>query len=106
MKLTFSRVIIALLALASPAMAESLDLPSQGLENRVEFWKKVFTQYGEDDIIIHDRFYVNLIYDVAHDFEKNSKIAAIKTTLDEIGSNLETPENLSAPAQQIRESIL
>ena len=59
-----SRLIVVVLALASPALAERLDLPSQGLENRVEFWKKVYTKYGMDDVIIHDRIHVNLIYDV------------------------------------------
>src|SRR5881396_1379516 len=103
---SFPRLIVALLALASPAVAERLDLPSQGLENRIEFWKKVYTQYGENDVIIHDRVRVNLIYDVASKDEKASKIAAVQQALDEIRSNLATPETLSPAAKQVCDAIM
>ncbi len=109
MKLGFSRIIVALLALAAPAapaFAERFTLPSEGLENRIEFWKKVYTQYGEDDIIIHDRFHVNLIYDVASEFDAPSKISAVRQALDEIASNQTAPEALSVTAKQIREAIV
>lgn len=105
MRLSLPRLIVAVLALAAPAFAERLDLPSQGLENRIEFWKKVYTQYGMDDVIIHDRIHVNLIYDVAAKGEQDSKIAAVQAALDEIRKNLATPENLSPTAQQIRDTI-
>ncbi len=65
MKLSVFVIIVAVLAAttttaataahaapAAPAFPERLDLPSQGLESRVEFWEKVDTQYGEDDVII------------------------------------------------------
>ena len=81
-------------------------MPSQGLENRIEFWKKVYTQYGENDIIIHDRIHVNLIYDVAAKGEQSSHIAAVQQALDEIRGNLATPENLSPSAKQIRDQIV
>jgi membrane-bound lytic murein transglycosylase D len=106
MRLGFSGVIVAALALAAPAFAERLELPAQGLESRIEFWKKVFTQYGEDDVIIHDRIHVNLIYDVAARGEQSSKIAAVQQAIDEIRDNLATPERLSLPAKQIRAAIL
>jgi membrane-bound lytic murein transglycosylase D len=105
MRFSFPRLIVALLALASPAVAERLELPSQGLESRIAFWKKVYTQYGENDVIIHDRVHVNLIYDVAAKGEQSDKIAAVQQLLGEVGSNLATPENLSAPAQQILDLI-
>jgi membrane-bound lytic murein transglycosylase D len=106
MRLSLPRLVVAVLALASPAVAERLELPSQGLENRIEFWKKVYTQYGMDDVIIHDRIHVNLIYDVAAKGEQNSKITTVQQTLDEIRNNLATPENLSPYAQQIRDAIM
>src|SRR3972149_999579 len=106
MKLVFSRTVAALLALAAPALAEPLTLPSEGLEDRIEFWKKVYTQYGEDDIIVHDRFHVNLVYDIAAEFDVNSKVSTVRQALDEIAYNLDAPENLSLPAKQIREAIL
>jgi len=106
MRLSLARLIVAVLALASPAFAERLELPSQGLENRIEFWKKVYTQYGTDDVIIHDRIHVNLIYDVAAKGDQDSKITAVQQALGEIRNNLETPENLSAYAMQIRDAVM
>src|SRR6516165_1452248 len=103
MRLSLPRLVVAVLALASPAIAERLELPSQGLENRIEFWKKVYTQYGMDDVIIHDRIHVNLIYDVAAKGEQGAKILAVQLSLDEIRSNLSTPENLTPYAKQIFE---
>jgi membrane-bound lytic murein transglycosylase D len=106
MKLSLPRLVVVVLALASPALAQRLELPSQGLENRIEFWKKVYTQYGMDDVIIHDRIHVNLIYDVAARGDQNSKITGVQQAIDEIRDNLTTPENLSTYAKQIRDAIM
>src|SRR5438876_1770604 len=106
MRLSLPRLIVAVLVLASPAIAARLELPSQGLESRIEFWKKVYTQYGENDVIIHDRIRVNLIYDVAARGEQAPKIAAVQQALDELRDNLATPENLSPAATQIRDAIM
>lgn len=105
MRLSLPGLIVVTLALASPVMAQRVELPSQGLENRIEFWKKVYTQFGENDVIIHDRFNVNLIYDVAARGEQAPKIAAVEQALDEIRANLTTPENLSLTSKQIRDAI-
>jgi membrane-bound lytic murein transglycosylase D len=106
MRLSVSRIIVLVLALAAPAFAEGFDLPTQGLESRIEFWKKVFTQYGEDDVIIHDRIHVNLIYDVATRSDQAARIAAVQQALDEIRDNMAAPDTLSIPAKQIRAAIL
>lgn len=106
MKLSLPRIIVSLLAFAAPAFAEELNLPVTGLESRVEFWKKVFTQYGDDDIIIHDRFYVNLIYDVANEDTEDSKITAVERALQEIVDNVQAPDNLSLTAKQIYAAIV
>jgi membrane-bound lytic murein transglycosylase D len=105
MRLRFPRLFVAVLALATPAFAVSPELPSQGLEDRIDFWKKVYTQYGENDVIIHDRIRVNLIYDVAVRGEHRSRVQLVEAALDEIRENLATPENLSTTATQIREAI-
>jgi len=105
MRLSFPRLLIALVALAMPAFAAATDLPSEGLENRIDFWKKVYTQYGENDVIIHDRVRVNLIYDVAVRGEHQSKIAAVQQALDDIRQNLATPETLSPTSIAIRDVI-
>src|SRR5262245_20412595 len=106
MKPSLPRLFFGILALAAPALAQSVELPNKGLEDRIEFWKKVYTQYGQDDVIIHDRIHVNLIYDVAEKGEQNSKIAAVQQALQEIRANFETPENLSPAAVQIRQAIV
>src|SRR5262245_63219698 len=106
MKLSFPQLIFALMTLASPAIAERAELPSDGLQSRIDFWKKVYTQYGEDDVIIHDRIRVNLIYDVATRDEKESKIAAVRQALQEIRNGLDAPQNLSPTALQIRDAIV
>jgi len=107
MKHRLPSLIVVLMALAGPAFAErsAADLPSEGLENRIEFWKKIYTQYGKDDIVIHDRVRVNLIYDIADDSNVDSKTAEIDRDLKEIQSKLEAPETLSLAARQIRDAI-
>ena len=94
-------ILVILAAMAAPAFATNPALPSDGLEQRVDFWKKVYTQYGADDVVIHDRVYVNLIYDVATDSTQSEKTANIKSSLREIRANLETPENLSTSATPV-----
>jgi len=86
--------------------ATNPELPSEGLEQRVDFWKKIYTQYGNDDVVIHDRVYVNLIYDVATDATQNEKTANVKSALREIQANLDSPESLSAPAVAIKQAIV
>jgi membrane-bound lytic murein transglycosylase D len=105
MKLRFLQVFFAVLILTAPAFAVSPELPSLGLEDRIDFWKKVFTIYGEDDVIIHDRFHVNLIYDVAGPDDREQRRGAVEQALDEIRLNLDSPETLSLIAKQIREAI-
>ena len=94
MRKVFFGLFAALIAQATTAFAGSPELPSEGLEDRIEFWKKVYTQYGEDDVIIHDRFRVNLIYDIAVRGEHRAKVDVVEDALDEVRTNLETPENL------------
>ena len=97
-------VLVSLFAVSS-AFAANPDLPSAGLEQRVDFWKKVFTQYGENDLILHDLYRVNLIYGVASDDDVSAKLTAVKDTLREMRANLQTPETFSPEATQIAESI-
>src|SRR5215467_4146292 len=108
MKLSVSGIIfVVILAFAGHVFAQSAELPVDGLESRIEFWKKIYTQYGEDDVIVHDRLHPNLIYDVASRGDQADKIKAVQQALDEIAVNLTNPdEELSATAQQIRSSIV
>src|SRR5215467_14957413 len=89
MKVSFPRLFVLLLAISVPTFAaERTELPANGLENRVEFWKKIFTQYGKDDIVIHDRVHVNLIYDIADNSNVDSKTSGIDHALKEIQNNI------------------
>lgn len=46
--------------------------PANGLEDRVQFWERVFTLYGRNDVLIHDRNEVSLVYEVLR-FEGDSE---------------------------------
>jgi len=106
MRLRLLFILLFLLTVASPVCANDSALSSQGLEQRIDFWKKVYVQYGADDVIIHDRIYVNLIYAVATRATQNEKITEIQHALREIQSKLETPNNLSPTAFPIFEAII
>src|SRR5262245_52465101 len=96
---------LATLWLAVPVGAQTR-FPTEGLEPRIEFWKQVYTTYGADDVIVHDRFHVNLIYAVATDEMVDETILRVKGGLQEICDNLSTPDQLSETASSIRESIV
>ena len=38
--------------------------PSRGFEVQIEFWKAIFTHYGERDVLLHDQNDLRLIYEV------------------------------------------
>src|SRR5262249_39699463 len=108
-KVSFPRLFVLLLAISAPTFAaERTELPATGLENRVEFWKKVFTQYGKDDIVIHDRVHVNLIYDVADESNVETKLTDVDHALKAIQASLDTPDGdtLSLTAKQIRDAMV
>ena len=42
----------------------SSSFPSKGFEDQIEFWKTIFTDYGDRDVLIHDQNDVRLIYEV------------------------------------------
>jgi membrane-bound lytic murein transglycosylase D len=108
MKVSFPSLFVVLLVISAPTFAaERAELPATGLENRVEFWKKIFTQYGKDDIVIHDRVRVNLIYDVADESNVETKLTDVDHALKAIQASVDTPDSeLSLTAKQIRDAIV
>jgi membrane-bound lytic murein transglycosylase D len=104
MKMRFA-LLASFLACLSPAFAANTQFPSQGLEQRIDFWKKVYTQYGKDDVIIHDLFHVNLIYDVANESDSKIKVGLTRNALREIRASLDNLDNLSPAARQIHTLI-
>jgi membrane-bound lytic murein transglycosylase D len=98
-------LILGAWSFAVPAGAQTA-FPADGLESRIAFWKQVFTKYGADDVIVHDRFHVNLIYAVATDATADDTIRRVKDALRELGDGLTAPEALSESASTIREAIV
>ena len=94
-----------LILLAAPALGDT-PFSADGLDTRIEFWKDVFTQYGADDIIIHDRFHVNLVYAIASDETVDARMRSVKQALTEIRDNSGTPEELSDTAAPIYKAIV
>ncbi|RPJ87261.1 MAG: LysM peptidoglycan-binding domain-containing protein [Acidobacteria bacterium] len=58
--------VIAANQAAAPAPGSEFSklFPSAGFEERVEFWKMIFTRYGRDEVVVHDRKDLRLIYKV------------------------------------------
>ncbi len=42
----------------------SSSFPSRGFEDKIEFWKTIFTDYGDREVLIHDQNDVRLVYEV------------------------------------------
>ena len=97
--------ICATWGLAVPAGAQTM-FRTEGLEPRIDFWKQVFTQYGADDIVVHDRFYVNLIYAVADDDTVEQTVREVKDGLREIRDRLSAAGQLSDAGLKIRQAIV
>ncbi len=37
---------------------------ARGFENEIDFWVRIYTRYGETDVVFHDRVDLRLVYDV------------------------------------------
>ncbi|OQX13570.1 MAG: hypothetical protein BWK80_42730 [Desulfobacteraceae bacterium IS3] len=66
---------------------------TEGLKPQVEFWKKIFSEYTADQIVLHDSCYVSVIYDVidtgsAHFPNKNEASEALKAAKEKYESIL------------------
>ena len=70
--------------LSVSSFAEIPGFPEDGLSDRIEFWEKVFTIYGEDDLIIHDTQRVDLIYAVVDERSRRSGVQSVRNLLSEV----------------------
>ena len=85
--------------------AEIPGFSENGLTDRIEFWEKVFTIYSEDDLIIHDRERVDLIYAVVAEDERREGERRVRNLLSEVRSKISTPEQLSPEARRLYAAI-
>jgi len=58
----FSAAFIVKIFVGSLAAQELFPIPPQ-LQDNVEFWTKVYAQYSETEVVIHDAEYLNIIYE-------------------------------------------
>ena len=109
MKFGFRCLLLVPVVLATLQMSSFAELPagfpSPGLEDRIEFWEKIFTVYGADDYVIHDNFRVNLIYEVATEKTQRARMRAVRDTLTEVGRKVSAPETMSAEARRLYDRI-
>jgi membrane-bound lytic murein transglycosylase D len=115
-----SVVVAAVLGAAGASFAAASDFPRPaGLETQIEFWKKVFAEYSENQIVVHDNLYLDKIYRVidlrplaangASDMElrraKKAREQSEKNRIDRILASLATrgdkPEGLDADEREV-----
>ncbi len=92
-------------ALPSPAQLSPELFPVTGIEDRIEFWEKVFAEYGADDLIIHDGQRVDLIYDVVGEDERRSGVRRVQSLLDEVRAGIDNPDGLTSDARVLYDRI-
>jgi membrane-bound lytic murein transglycosylase D len=63
-----------------------------GYESNVRFWMRVYGEWGEDKMIIHDSRYMDIVFDVVDVPEENDLFRAISST--EVRSRLEKTKKL------------
>ncbi|MDM8516582.1 transglycosylase SLT domain-containing protein [Desulfobacterales bacterium HSG16] len=54
---------------------------SEQLESQVEFWKDIFTVYGTNQVVIHDRWYIDVIFEVVERKGKKSGLEKVRNAI-------------------------
>lgn len=104
-RLVFLSVTIAITSMTTPARAQRPGFPVAELENRIRFWERVFTEYGADQLILHDTERVHLIYAVVTEDARRSGLREVEAWLDEVRRNVDSPDALSSDARRIYDMI-
>ncbi len=100
----------------SERVEESRDLLApftipEALNPQIEFWKKVFSEYETDQVIIHDNRYVNVIYDIVslksnYESRYRKKVSGIvgdyRSRLEKMAEYWDTPEQMTLEEKRIR----
>lgn len=80
---------------------------SEKLKPQVEFWKKVFSQYSRNHMIIHDSWYLNVIFevvDVESPTNKNSLkdvVRKYEDILKKMSDKWDTPSSMTEEERRI-----
>jgi membrane-bound lytic murein transglycosylase D len=83
---------------------------SEAIQPQVDFWKRVFTEFSRHQVLIHDSWYVNVIFEVVDLSESGSRSwAAVRDArreyrdlLSEMAEVWDEPERMSPRARKIR----
>ena len=92
-------------SLTDLSVAQMSEFPADGLSDRIAFWEKVFTIYGEDDLIIHDTQRVDLIYAVVDERSRRSGVQSVRNLLSEVRSKISNPDQLTTEARRLYDMI-
>ena len=98
-------ILIVLITSNLTSLAQIPGFPEDGIADRIGFWEKVFTIYGEEDLIIHDTERVDLIYDVVGERSRRTGVQRVRNLLDEVRRNISTPDRLSTDARRLYDLI-
>lgn len=86
--------------------AEDLFPTSPDLQHRVDFWVKVFSKYGRDQVIIHDTDHMNVIYDVVDLTEgsgsRRSRFGKVDAARREIRAALQRLSRISGTSDTLK----
>lgn len=82
----------------------------EGLKPQIDFWEKIFTAYTRSHVVIHDSWYVNVIYDVvdlskagAKPWETVKQIRKkYESLLKDMSEKWDAPETLDGESRRIR----
>jgi membrane-bound lytic murein transglycosylase D len=88
--LTAILIVSALLVLTAPASADEDEAPNPhfprppALSANVDFWKRIYTEFGVGDFVLHDRENLAMIYDVVRVADTTNERRAAEAAAPEI----------------------
>jgi membrane-bound lytic murein transglycosylase D len=95
---------------AQPTLSDLFPAP-EALQPQIDFWLRVFTEFSRQDVLIHDDWYVNVIFEVVDLSRAGARPwravrnarRKYRTLLAEMAADWDAPEKLSPEARRIRE---
>lgn len=98
--------LLLLLGTIQTLFADELFPVSPDLQHRVDFWIKVFSKYGRDQVIIHDTDHMNVIYDVVDLTDgtgtRRSRFGRVDAARKEIRAALQRLSRITIPSDTLK----